>query len=192
MATVRLHSQHHPAGDLRPATPTCCSCSCCCVGAAVGTLAILPVMIVRSAMDQPAAPATTAAAASGEVSDAPEPAPTTSARRLSPWVEGLAAFALAAVPFLVWLLLPEGGGVLMVVAGLTILALTAWAASRSLSANHSISPPLVTTFAVLPLAIAVEFYSATQSEYSYAVTATVIGTAVFGLGALYLWSARRP
>lgn len=194
MAT-RLHTQHHPAGGLRPATPTCCSCCCCCVGSSVGTLTILPVMIARAAVDRQSGRAAARPEPSGG-SDTPPatgvPAPKPG---LPPWKEGIAAFMLAAVPVLILMLWPDPT-VLLITLATAVLALTAWASIQMYDSGRGAWPPLVSTFVVLPLAFGAEFYlglGATSeggsSEYWY--LAFAIGAIVFALGLLFAWLARR-
>lgn len=196
MATVRLHTQHHPAGGLRPATPTCCSCSCCCVGSAVGTLAILPVMIARAVADQTAERIPVPPAPADEISNEQcRTAPPTPDKIPRAVGEGIAAFMLAALPVLItWRLLPDLEVVITVFIAV-VVALTIWATIRAGGAYRVGWPPLVLTFVILPVAIAVEFYAGlgmTSGDSSgYWILATTIGAIVFGVGFLCTVAARR-
>lgn len=191
MAAVRLHTQHHPTGGLRPATPTCCSCSCCCLGSTIGTLAILPVMITRAAADRrsalPSAGAESAAGLSEQEVASDSPA---RMHRVSAQAESLAAFALAAVPVLTALIWRDDLAVIAVVLAITVLALTGWAAVRLEDAGRASWPAVASGLMVLPLAFAVELYFGLVAS-NYWVLGSVVGAAVFGLGLLFLLVPRR-
>lgn len=109
--------------------------------------------------------------------------------------EGIAAFMLAALPVLItWRLLPDLEVVITVFIAV-VVALTIWATIRAGGPYRVGWPPLVLTFVILPVAIAVEFYAGlgmTSGDSSgYWILATTIGAIVFGVGFLCTVAARR-
>lgn len=194
MATVRLHTQHHSAGGLRPATPTCCCCSCCCVGSTLGTFTVLPIMIARSAAQQPPEEVVETWEFAGEKMETRHtPATPWLDRRMGPWGEGALAFVVAALPVLLIWLFPDPI-VILCAPFAAFVGLVVWATVRARSVGRPVWPPLTVALVLFPIGFFVELLigvpMVTSGNAAYGWVALAIGAAILGLG-IYASTARR-